>query len=152
LVEAAARAPSGGNSQPWRWLWHAKRLFLFLDTSHSRSVLDFRSLASMAALGAAAENLVIAAHSQGLGVRLQECPLGGDSLLAATFEFCDRGGSGDEPAAPDRLAEMIPVRVTNRRHAARSVLSDPVFAELAGSVGDRLGARLRWIRSTEGLD
>ena len=152
LVEAAALAPSGGNSQPWRWLWQAKRLHLFLDASHSRSLLDFRSLASIAALGAAAENLVLAAHSHGLGVRLEEFPAGHQSPLAAVFEFGARGGEGDEPADADGLAEWIPVRVTNRRRAARSIFADAVFDALTGSAGDRASTRLRWIRTAEGLD
>jgi ThiF family/Nitroreductase family len=152
LVEAAARAPSGGNSQPWRWLWQQGRLFLFLDTSHSHSVLDFQSLAAIAALGAAAENLVLAAHSQGVGVRLDEFPLGGDSCLAATFEFCDRGDADDQSAAVDALADWIAVRVTNRRHGVRSALPDSVFAEFAGSVSEDADAQLRCVRSVEGLE
>jgi nitroreductase len=151
-VEAAARAPSGGNSQPWRWLWQERRLFLFLDASHSRSVLDFRSLASIAALGAAAENLVLTAHRRGLGVHLTEFPLGGESVLTAAFEFGDRGDASDEPAAADPLADWIPIRVTNRRHAVRSPLADSAFAALTSSIGDCAEAQLRWLRSTEALD
>jgi molybdopterin/thiamine biosynthesis adenylyltransferase/nitroreductase len=152
LVDAGSRAPSGGNSQPWRWLWQRRRLFLFLDASRSRSLLDFRSLASVAALGAAAENLVLAAHAAGLGVRLAEFPLGDDSRLAATFEFCERGDADDEPPHADSLANWIPVRVTNRRHAVRQPLPDEVYDRLAASVAGVTQARTRWVRSAEGLD
>ena len=59
LVTMASLAPSGGNAQPWRWLWQERALHLSLDARHSRALLDFQSLASVASLGAAAENLVL---------------------------------------------------------------------------------------------
>jgi molybdopterin/thiamine biosynthesis adenylyltransferase/nitroreductase len=152
LVEAGSRAPSGGNSQPWRWRWQGRRLFLFLDASRSRSLLDFRSLASVAALGAAAENLVLAAHAEGLGVRLAEFPFGDDSPLVATFEFCERGDAADEPPHADSLASCIPVRVTNRRHGVRQPLPEAVYDRLVASVAGVTQAGTRWVRSAEGLD
>ena len=130
LVTAATLAPSGGNSQPWRWLWRERRLCVFLDASRSRSLLDFRSLAAVAAVGAASENLVIAAHAEGLGVRLKALPLGDESELLATFEFIEQGGPGDEPSTADALVDWIPrschesaqrVRRTAARGSIRSL-------------------------------
>jgi molybdopterin/thiamine biosynthesis adenylyltransferase len=151
LVTAATLAPSGGNSQPWRWLWRERRLCVFLDASRSRSLLDFRSLAAVAAVGAAAENLVIAAHAEGFGVRLNALPLGNESELLAIFEFIERGGSGDEPSTPDALVDWIPARVTNRRNATREPLTAEAYAALDGSIAPWPEARLRWLRAGRDL-
>ena len=147
LVTAATLAPSGGNSQPWRWLWRERRLCVFLDASRSRSFLDFRSLAAVAAVGAASENLVIAAHAEGLGVRLDALPLGEESSLLATFEFIEQGGPGDEASTADALEDWIPVRVTNRRNPTAEPLPAEVYAALDGSMLAWPEARLRWLRS-----
>ena len=151
LVTAATLAPSGGNSQPWRWLWRERRLCVFLDASRSRSLLDFRSLAAVAAVGAASENLVIAAHAEGLGVRLNALPLGDESELLATFEFIEQGGPGDEPSTADALVDWIPARVTNRRNATGEPLPTEAYAALDGSIVPWPEARLRWLRSRPDL-
>jgi nitroreductase len=145
LVEAASLAPSGGNSQPWRWIWSGNRLHLFLDTSRSRSLLDFDSLASVAALGAATENLVLCAHAADVGVPVQEFTLGTQEPLTAIFDFCERGRADDASSIADGLAPYIPVRVTNRRHATRQALSSILLTELDRSVEGLPGARLRWL-------
>jgi hypothetical protein len=41
LVRAASLAPSGGNSQPWKWVWSRQLLHLFLDTAIA-SAIGFR--------------------------------------------------------------------------------------------------------------
>lgn len=61
LVEAATLAPSGGNNQPWQWLYQAGYLYLFHDQSKA-SLFDFEHRAAYVALGAATENLVLQAR------------------------------------------------------------------------------------------
>ena len=48
-------APSGGNSQPWKWLYKEGHLFLFHDKHYSVSFLDYKDTGSYVALGAAIE-------------------------------------------------------------------------------------------------
>ncbi|HYJ08540.1 MAG TPA: Rv1355c family protein, partial [Polyangiaceae bacterium] len=55
LVGRAGMAPSGGNDQPWRFVWHGGRtLHCYLDRRHAGSFLDYGCSASYLALGAAA--------------------------------------------------------------------------------------------------
>lgn len=152
LVAAATSAPSGGNSQPWRWIWSERCLHVLLDTRHSRSLLDFQSLASVAAIGAAAETLVLAAHQDGLGVRVSVFPDPAQPVLAATFNFCERGAAGDEAADADTLASAIHQRVTNRQGATRSRLGDDALLALEASLSRIAGARLHWLGDDDGLD
>jgi molybdopterin/thiamine biosynthesis adenylyltransferase/nitroreductase len=151
LVTMASLAPSGGNAQPWRWLWQERALHLWLDARHSRALLDFKSLASVAALGAAAENLVLAAHADGLGVHVASFPDAAQPSLVATFTFCANGAPNDESHTADSLAEWIEARASNRRSAPRTVLGTDVFEALAGVVPDT-GADVRWLKTNAQLD
>ena len=151
LVTMASLAPSGGNAQPWRWLWQERALHLSLDARHSRALLDFQSLASVASLGAAAENLVLAAHADGLGVHVASFPVAAQPPLVAAFTFCANGAPNDESHAADALSEWIEARASNRRTAARTVLGTEVFEALAGVVTDT-GADVRWLKTDAQLD
>ena len=152
LVTVATSAPSGGNSQPWRWVWAERCLHVLLDVRHSRSLLDFQSLASIAAIGAAAQTLVLAAHRDGHGVQLSAFPDASQPQLAATFTFCEPGAAGDEPSDEDGLAAAIELRATNRRGGIRTRLRDDVFTSLDGAVSRTAGAQLHWLRADERLD
>src|SRR5262249_44638781 len=87
LVEKACRAPSGGNTQPWRWIASGPSLFLCLDESRISDFVDCEFGGSFAALGAAAENLRLSAQSLGLEVAIRTFPSNDDPTHAATFHF-----------------------------------------------------------------
>ncbi len=142
LLTAAVAAPSGGNSQPWRWLVTEDRLHLFHDRQRSARMPDFRHRAGLVALGAAYENLVLAAHGEGLEVTSQVFPAGEDSDLVASFTFAEVASAGDEPHWRDELAAAIGARHTNRR-SARERLPAAMVDELTAAVRSIAGAELR---------
>jgi molybdopterin/thiamine biosynthesis adenylyltransferase len=121
LVSFAAMAPSGANSQSWKWMWHGKTLYLFLDGIYTAGLLDCGNTTSLVGLGAAAENLVLKAHELGLEVVIDKPELNYESVLVAAFKFFKKGTtlSGVEPHACDELASAIPDRLTNRVIAPR---------------------------------
>lgn len=117
LVEAAIWAPSGGNSQPWRWVYDDKTLYLLLDKARATSFLDYASAGSYLSLGAATENLILKAHQMGLEVAVEEFPDADDKKLAASFRFYEKGQAGSVAVAKhehDQLADAIHLRLTNR--------------------------------------
>ena len=117
LVAAAVRAPSGGNTQPWKFLFRDGRLYLFRDEALP-SFLDLDRRATHLALGAAAENLVLEAHHLGLEVTTRTFPDPEDDQLVAVFCFHAvgvRGATDLEPHTCDHLATEIVRRQTNRR-------------------------------------
>jgi nitroreductase len=142
LLAAAVAAPSGGNSQPWRWLVAEERLHLFHDRQRSVRMPDFRHRAGLVALGAAFENLVLAAHGEGLEVASQVFPAGEDSELVASFTFHPAPSPATEPHWRDDLAALIGARHTNRR-SARERLPDEMVAELRAAVRSIAGAELQ---------
>jgi molybdopterin/thiamine biosynthesis adenylyltransferase len=74
LIEAAVQAPSGGNCQPWRFLARDQQIWVLHDRQRSASFLDFHDSAALASLGAAIENIVLAAHAAGSSARVQTFP------------------------------------------------------------------------------
>ena len=74
ILTAAVAAPSGGNSQPWAWTYRRPTLSLFHDKRRSYSLTDYQGMGGLVALGAAAENLVLAAHRERLEVSLETFP------------------------------------------------------------------------------
>lgn len=111
LVEKACLAPSGGNVQPWKWIWQDGFLALFHDKHYSVSFLDYRHRGSYIGLGAAMENLEQRALSLGYEAiehyRLNE--YGSD--LVAVYSFKAKEG---EPSDLKSFGDRLEIRLTNR--------------------------------------
>lgn len=152
LVGAGIAAPSGGNCQPWLWVYEARRLGLFHDRARSESLADFRGAGGVVALGAAAENVVLAAHREGLSVRVSPFPRAGDEELAAVLEFFEAPVSGAEGHAMDHLADAIGQRHTNRRASRRARLAEEHGAALLAAVRSVPGADLQLLQSDAALE
>lgn len=113
LTEAAARflvahaiwAPSGGNSQPWRFERRGGSLRCAYQADRAASFLDMSGFGRKLALGAAIENMCIAAGTVGLQAEVMLADL---SDTAADLHF--------RPTAVQEhpLRAQIPQRVTNR--------------------------------------
>ncbi|MBI5546073.1 MAG: Rv1355c family protein, partial [Deltaproteobacteria bacterium] len=112
VARIATLAPSGGNMQPWRLVAEPGRLELRLDGDVSHSLLDHRQWASHFALGAATENLRLAAASLGLRARIRPFPDPADSILVAEATLESGGRAAELPM------DAVLDRVTNRRLAA----------------------------------
>lgn len=121
LVGFATLAPSGGNTQPWRFVFRDSKLECFLDRSRAGSLLDFGGRASELAIGAALENLCLAARSAGFEPEVELFPP--SQRPDACFRVGFRAGAtlSAEDAA---LAASLGLRVTNRRLGQRSPLSE----------------------------
>src|ERR1043166_2222155 len=65
ILQAGANAPSGDNLQPWRFSSRGDILLIHHDVTRDTSLYNVRGLASFIALGAALENIVIAASTLG---------------------------------------------------------------------------------------
>ena len=126
LVDAAIKAPSGGNTQPWKWLYSNGSLFLFHDKDRSISLLDFDNLASYIGLGAATENLILEANAMGLNPVVFSFPAKDDLRVIAQFKF------SKEPIKNEYvyLAPEIKHRSTNRTISKRQVIEKSKLLQL----------------------
>ncbi|MEH3142664.1 MAG: Rv1355c family protein [Mycobacterium kyogaense] len=140
VAAAAARAPSGGNTQPWiiekRIEAPGGSLSIHLDPDLT-SAMDVGFRGSAVAVGAATFNARVAAAARGFGARV-DFRVGDERFpLSAVVHL-----GGTEPDGA--LAELYPAmmrRETNRRQGTRVELDDALVRELS-EAADLEGARL----------
>jgi nitroreductase len=135
IVGAGILAPSGGNCQPWRFVWSPDgRLRCLHDVGRSESFLDFQHRAAYLALGAAVENMVITAAAElDLATEVRPFP-DADPVHVCDLSFSPRAGGADERAR--RLAPSVAGRGTNRRLGPRVPLDRDEIADLRSVVDD----------------
>lgn len=145
LVEKSLLAPTGGNSQPWKWLFHNNQLFLFHDKGMSTQFLDFKGYGAYVGLGAAAENLILEAHKNNLEARIETFPLKENRKLAARITF--------EPllkAQPyDYLIGYINDRCTDRNIYDSEPVSKEVLKSLSDACSSIPGVKLHMITGAD---
>jgi molybdopterin/thiamine biosynthesis adenylyltransferase/nitroreductase len=145
LIDAAKKAPSGGNNQPWRWHYQQKKLHLFLDESTALAYLDPEFISSYTSVGSAIENLLLAAATQNLHVNWQLTPQYTPKHIAV-FTF----SSGAEPKPEELLlAQQIPLRHTNRQSPPRAILANTALEHLTQLVAQVDGAELSFVTEPE---
>jgi molybdopterin/thiamine biosynthesis adenylyltransferase len=151
IVTCAVLAPSGGNTQPWKWVAAENELDLFIDRERT-STLDFGGSGSFTALGCAAENLILAAHHVGMEVSLEPVPSGPRSDHAATFRLLRAGSANCEPHRYDDLYHQIAFRHTNRKIGVRQTLASEVLTDLTGAVRSIPSVDVQWLMSDKELE
>lgn len=140
LVRHASLAPSGGNAQPWRFVYAGGKLRCYHDRERSESFLDFEDRASHMAFGALAENLRLSAAGLRVALRVDPFPRPDEPLLVCEAVV---GGPAPTPSAETwRLAAQIELRVTNRKLGPRAPMPDDEIAALH-AVAAGTGADLR---------
>lgn len=143
IVAAGALAPSGDNSQPWKFATNDKSITLFGVFGKDNAFLNWNQGGTLIALGAALENMVIAASAEGLSVRVEYLP--GVPKQNAVARLCF------EPAndAPDPLYPEIVHRHTNRKPYRKEPLPDNVRDALSREIPEESGICVRIIDDPE---
>lgn len=130
IVEKANMAPSGGNVQPWIWVFDKKGvLHLFHDSKRSHSMLDYKGTGSLIAFGAALENLRLAAAKIGIETEnITHIENFGEELIASIRFISKIKKSVEVPYL--ELADGISLRCTNRKNGERVFLKPEEISEL----------------------
>jgi hypothetical protein len=109
LLEAAGRAPSAHNTQPWKLIWHENELQVCVPEHRMLPAVDPEGADTLYALGAMLENLMLT---------LRQLGFEGEYVVAEKWQFNEptiilrwrpRGSKADSP-----LYRMIPIRRTSR--------------------------------------
>jgi len=142
LIGAAVLAPSYWNSQPWRFEVEIPSIRLVADKRRSLPITDPTQRNMMISLGAALENLLVAARAYGLRPTVQLFPHDGAGDVVADVSWA----AGQEPR--DRaLFLAIPTRRTNRRSFDGRGIFPQNRAQLTAQVPE--GFHLRWVDDGE---
>lgn len=143
IVTAAGTAPSGGNTQPWKWVYHNNSLYLFHDLHYSFSLLDYRNYGSYVGLGAAIENAKLKALELGYHTEVEYFT---DDKLIAKLDFSKTDKASDE------LANHIFQRYTNRNKDKYVPLAESDKEQLAASIQPIENASIQFITDREQMD
>ncbi|MDT7837679.1 molybdopterin biosynthesis protein MoeY [Aquabacterium sp. OR-4] len=141
LIELARWAPSGDNTQPWRFeRLAADHLVIHGFDTRDHCVYDLDGHPSQIAIGAMIETMRIAATEQSLALDVTRRLDAPDTR--PTFDVRLRHSEG---LAPDRLLSAIPRRSVNRRPYS----TRPLTADEMQQLQDALpaGYTLRWFSS-----
>ncbi len=143
ILEAGIQAPSGENSQPWRFRVEGERVWLFNRPEADGSLFNFHQNGSYVAHGALLENVRIAAGALGYEAKIELFPDPAKENLVAAIDF-KQAMKKSEP-----LFEAIEKRVTNRKKYDASPLRDDERRELFANVDQPV--RLVPVEDREGI-
>lgn len=153
LVAHASLAPSGGNSQPWRFRLDDDSVVGFLATDRRSPILDYNYTASMLALGAAAENIMLSAPELGLTPILET--MDGqpttDPLFRIRFTRATWTSKSSELLRESELFREIGSRCTNRRLGNRQSMQASHLRTLCDEA-DQAETTLHILTSPSDLD
>jgi nitroreductase len=138
-LEAAVRAPSGHNTQPWQFALAGDRVELYADRSRALPVVDPEDRALVISCGAALAFLVVALRHAGFAADVALLPDPGRADLLATVRL----GRRHRPSDLDhQLFDAIERRHTHRAAFDTRAVPDAVLAALSADA-ERFGAALR---------
>jgi hypothetical protein len=143
LIGAAVLAPSDWNTQPWRFEADPGSIRILVDPQRTLPRSDPDRRGAFVALGAALENLVVAARAWGLQPTVRYLP---DAARGAVADvtWSDAGARRDRD-----LFGVIAERRTNRRNYDGRRPLPHVLAQLTAQVAD--GPRLYWLDDDDAL-
>ncbi len=131
IVAYGVRAPSAHNGQPWRFRFADGVLECRGDPERGFEALDWEDGATFVAVGAAVENIVLAAGAMGFLAEVEPFPDPGDRWLAARVAF--RFAPTRVPESAARWAPFLAERCTNRRRGPRRPLGEEAAEALVAA-------------------
>lgn len=151
VLDVAARAPSAGNLQPWRWRVEGAALHLFADWRRQAggSPTDRRDV--LLSCGAVLDHCVVAFSAAGWSPRVRRLPDCGDDSHLAILEVVERQPEAGQLELADAITRR---RAERRRYPAGPI--PPATLELMYIRAARLGVELavvprsRWVRHDDG--
>ncbi len=109
ILEIAVDAPSGSNSQPWRFEFKESKLKIFALPEKDHPILNYRNRGTWVALGALLENLSIASEGCGYQAKILILPDFSESKCVSEILF------SSIKERESIFARAISKRITNRK-------------------------------------
>lgn len=141
LVAAAILAANPHNSQPWIFQVSPERIDVFADRARNIGAVDPLHREMYVGLGAALENLMLAAPANGYKADLQLLPTAGQPIHAATIRLA----SG--PRSRSDLYAQIPDRHTDRSAYTARAVPASTLAQMTALAAGLPDTRLYWYTS-----
>lgn len=130
ILETSVNAPSGSNSQPWRFEVSGNRISVVAEPEKDHPVLNYRNRGTWLAHGALIENIKIAAGALGFRSEIKIFP------DHAKPNFTAQIGLSETAPTEEELFAVMPQRTTNRKRYDLRSLSTEQRRYLEQSVGE----------------
>jgi hypothetical protein len=142
ILDLARWAPSGDNTQPWRFeIVDDSHLIIRGNDTRDWCVYDLEGRASQIAVGALLETVTIAATGENLHAEFVRQPGSPDTQPIINVTFVEDTHMQRHP-----LLDSITVRATQRRAFSSRALTDREKGELEKAAGP--GYRVMWLEGT----
>lgn len=149
IVEKAGKAPSSGNDQPWEFVLENNLLFVFHRKDRSFSFGDFKDIASIQSIGAAIENLRIAAEFKGFAIQHTFISEENEALLKVVINF--QPLQTPNKTAGVEMMKAITLRHTNRKVEERKLLPKSSLQELSVWGESVENTDIKWLTNPKDL-
>ena len=131
VLDKARWAPSGDNSQPWRFqIVSPTEAVIHTFDTRRHCVYDLTGAPSQIAVGAMLETARIAASGLSMRAEIERLPTPTEEKLQFSLKLVE-----DESSQPSPLIPFIETRCTNRRPYSRRPLTAEQKATLEASIG-----------------
>ena len=143
IIEASLNAPSGSNSQPWKFKITENNLEIFAFPEEDHKILNYHGRGTWVAHGALIENIAITARTFGYDAEIKVFPNWPETKISASINF--------SPTAPqdDILQKAIESRCTNRKPYRTEALSVSQKNNLMNVLDDQQKNRVILIEDSE---
>lgn len=129
VLEAAIRAPSGENAQPWRFVVREQgegaTIDVYLHEASDTSLYNWGHRASYLALGACVENMRTAAAAYGYTPDITPFPEKSDMRHVARVRLVQ-----DASPQQNSSADAVSARITNRKPFNKDAISEEILSAL----------------------
>lgn len=144
IIKTAVWAPSGDNSQPWRFEVYGGKVLVFQLPEKDNPIFNFRNRGTLVASGALVENIAIAAKSYGFEAQIKILPDPAKPNLVAEINLV-----AAQAVQADPLFESIIVRATNRRRYEKNKPLSPAQIQLFKNIASDFGVTLNFAQEAE---
>ena len=148
LVGCGCKAPSGGNSQPWRWVHKDHTLLMFNGLDGNSTFLGYNNISSYVAIGAAIENVCLCAQNLNFEAVYELFPDKNVPELVVAFKFF----TATIKAQHNLRYNAIDIRLTNRNLGQRLPIEEDVLKALIKTAKEIEGVSLQFFSSSDELN
>lgn len=144
ILELAVWAPSGGNSQPWRFeILDDKRIAVIALLERENATLNYKNHGTLIAHGALIETIILAANAKGYSTSVAYFPEKNRPLITAYVSF-KQGAQ-----TVDLLAQFIKDRASNRKPFRNDFLMEQEKQQLIFSIAKFPQVELRLVEKKD---
>lgn len=151
ILEAGVCAPSGDNSQPWRFVVDGDVVHVFNLPDRDNPILNFNQFGSLISHGAVIENMKIAAVHYGYRADVALFP--DATNLTEVAKVCIVKSSGIIDKQREALFDTIARRCTNRKRYTTDALQDEqrrAIISVPGELGMDSRSEVRLVETDDG--